>query len=295
MLSDAVRLVHCPRCLGSDIHLFRPLTAWDSVLLPAPILCHSCATRFHTRLDLTQLPARIAPGVSPCSVPETFPIVEPRASAVLVVDDLIPFSIVVRQTFVRRGFKVLGAKSPDEAMALFQAHEAQIGLAVIGLVMPAAVNLDLTADLEHLRPGLPVLYLVGEGKSIARCSIEAQAPGSVLAVPFTEEQFIARVSSLLDADGTSHQKRHERLWERLIAASERISSGTAMLHVYELQQGPVAAGHAALLTAGGIHHAFQPTNCETAPYSMTVRAQDVIRARCLIEQASVDRPLVAAA
>jgi DNA-binding response OmpR family regulator len=295
MLSDAVRLVHCPRCLGSDVHLSRPPTAWDSVLLPPPIRCRSCATRFHKRLALMQLPARIAPGGSPGSIPVVLPIAAPRASTVLVVDDLVPFSTMVRETFVRRGFAFFGAKSPDEAMALFQAHQPQIGLAVIGLVGPAAVNLDLTADLEHLQPGLPVLYLVGPGKSIARCSIEAQAPDSVLSVPFTEEQLIARVSGLLDVEEAARQKRREQLWERLIAASDWIPSETTTLHVYDLQQAPLAASHVAFLRAGNIHHALQPTNCEAAPYSMTVRAQDVTGARRLIGQASVGGPLVAAA
>jgi DNA-binding response OmpR family regulator len=295
MLSDAVRLIHCSRCLGSQVHLVRPPTAWDSVLLPEPTLCHSCAAVLRKRMVFTQLATRIALGSSQHSVPEILPVVEPQAPAVLVVDDLIPFSTVVREWFVRRGFMVYGAKSPDEAMAMFQAHHSQIALAVIGLVMPAAVNLDLSADLEHLRPGLPVLYLVGDGKSIARCSIEAQAPDSVLALPFTEEQLNARVSGLLDVKGAAHRRRHEGLWERLVAASEWIPSAATMFHVYDIHQATLAAGHVALLSAGDIHYAFQPTNCEAAPYCMSIRAQDVSRARCLIGQASAHTSLVSAA
>ena len=37
MLSDAVRLVSCPLCLGSEVHLSRPHTEGDSVMLPAPL------------------------------------------------------------------------------------------------------------------------------------------------------------------------------------------------------------------------------------------------------------------
>jgi len=177
---------------------------------------------------------------------------------------------------------------------MFQAHQPQIGLAVVGLVTPAAVNLDLTADLEHLQPGLPVLYLVGTSKSIARCSIEAQAPASVLAVPFTEEQLIARVGGLLNVEVAARQNRDTRLWERLIAQSDWIPSGTAMLHVYDLQDAALAAGHLAMLSAADIHHALRPTNCEAAPYSINVRAQDVTRARFLIGQASADGLFVAA-
>jgi DNA-binding response OmpR family regulator len=294
MLSDPLQVFHCPRCLDGDVQLSRPHTAWDFILLPAPIRCRSCAARFHKHVDLTQLPERAAAGRSDWSVPAVGPILEPRPPAVLIVDDLIPFTTVVRETFVRRGFAVFGAKSPDEGLAVFQAHQPQIGLAVVGLVTPAAVNLDLAADLDHLQPGLPVLYLVGAGKSIARCSIEAQAPASVLAVPFTEEQLLARVGGLLNVEVAARQGRDKRLWDRLIAGSDWFPSGTAMLHVYGLQHAALAAGHMAMLSAGNIHHALQPTNCEAAPYSINVRAQDVTRARFLIGQASVGGLFVAA-
>ena len=60
MLSDAVRLIHCPRCQGSEVHLVRPPTAWDSVLLPEPTLCHSCASILRKRMVFAQLATRIA-------------------------------------------------------------------------------------------------------------------------------------------------------------------------------------------------------------------------------------------
>ena len=294
MLSDAVRLVSCPLCLGSEVHLSRPHTEGDSVMLPAPMRCRSCAIRFYQRTALDQLRMRAA-GRPRRSVSESLPTVEPDAPAILVVDDSIPFYQLLRGAFQRRGFAVFGAKSPGEGMALFQAHQAQIGLAVVGLVTPTAANLDLTSDMEHLRPGLPVLYLVGKGRSIARCSIEAQAPESVLPVPFTEEQLIARIGGLLDVDEAASQRRHKRQWERLVDAPDWTSSGTKMLHFYDLRQAPLAAGHMAMLSAGKIHHAIQATNCEAAPYSMTVRAGDVARARCVIEQASTDGRFIAAA
>jgi DNA-binding response OmpR family regulator len=136
-----------------------------------------------------------------------------------VVDDFIPSSNLTRETLAHQGFSVLGAKSPDEGLALFQAHQPEIDMAVIDLVTPGAGYLDLAAELERLRPGLPVLYLVDANKTIARCSIEAQAPGSVLVVPFTEEQLIARVGGLLDGEAAAGQKFGEQGWEGLIAAS----------------------------------------------------------------------------
>jgi hypothetical protein len=57
--------------------------------------------------------------------------------------------------------------------------------------------------------------------------------------------------------------RGERLWDRLIAASDWIPSGTAMLYVYELRQAALAEGHAATLTGGNVQYTFRATNnCE---------------------------------
>jgi hypothetical protein len=147
--------------------------------------------------------------------------------------------------------------------------------------------------LERLRPGLPVLYLVGAGKTIARCSIEAQAPGSVLAIPFTQEQLLARVGDLLEA--AARHPNGEQLWKRLVAVSDWLPEPTAMLHVYETHQAELAASHVALLSAGDIEHAFRPTNSKARPYGISVRARDVAVARRLTEQVSAARPSIVAA
>jgi len=293
--SNVAPFVHCPRCLGADVDLCRSHTAGESVLLPPPVLAALAPRGSSKRVSPARIRRRTAPGRSHSSVADALSTAGPRALGVLVVDDLIPLAKVMRETFGSRGFAVFGAKTPAEGLELFQAHQAQIDLAVIGLVTPVAGNLDLAAELERLRPAFPVLYLVGAGKSIARCSIEAQAPGSVLAVPFTEEQLIVRVGRLIDVDAGACQIRGEGLWDRLIAASDWIPSGTAMLHVYELRQAALAEAHAATLSGGNVQYTFRATNCDEAPYSMTVRAQDVTHARWLIAQAFGGRPLFVAA
>jgi DNA-binding NtrC family response regulator len=246
-------------------------------------------------VGVAQLHPHSALGRSHWSVPNQPPTNEQRVLAVLVVDDSISFSKLIRETLGSLGLAVFDAKSPDDGLALFQAHQSQIGLAVIDLVTPKAGNLDLTAELDRLRPGLPVLYLVGAAKSVARCSIEAQAPGSVLAVPFTEEQLIGRVGGLLNIVAAPRQRHGDELWARLIAASDWISSGTAMLHVYELRQAELAEYHAATLSAGHVQHTFRTTNCDAAPYCVAVLAQNITHARWLIGQASAGGPLVVAA
>jgi len=291
--SDAVQLVHCPGCLASDVRLSRKRKAWDLVmriLLATPLRCRRCDKRFYQRVGPAHLRPRTAIARWHWPIPEALPISEQRALAVLVVEDSVAISKLIGKTLAGRGFAVFGAKSPHEGLALFRA-QPQIDLAVIGLATPG--NLDLTAELERLRPGLPMLYLVGSGKSIAHCSIEAQSPASVLAAPFTEKELMLRVGALLEA--AARQGRDERLWERLIAVSDWIPSPISMLQVYETRQAELAEDHVAILSAGNIEHAFRTTNCKAAPYGVTVRARDVTRARDLIGWASADRQFVVAA
>jgi DNA-binding response OmpR family regulator len=295
MQSDAVQLVHCPGCLASDVRLSRKRTAWDSVmriLSAAPLRCRRCERRFYRRVGPAHLLPRNALSRSHWPIPEALPISKRRTPGVLVVESSTSLSKLIGETLVGRGFTVFAAECPDEALALFRA-QPQIDLMVIGLATPTAGNLDLSAELERLKPGLPMLYMVGAGKSIARCSIEVQAPGSVLAAPFTEEQLIARVDALLQA--SARQGLDERLWERLIAVSDWIPAPIAMLQVYETRQAVLAESHVAILSAGNIEHAFRTTNCIAAPYGVTVGAREVTRARSLIGRASADRQFVVAA
>jgi two-component system, cell cycle sensor histidine kinase and response regulator CckA len=187
-----------------------------AIPLAAPLRPGRCAKR----VSAAQLRARTSLVRSHSVRSLVLPRAEQQASTVLVVDDLNSFSNLIRETLVPRGLAVFGAKSPDEGLALFQAHGDEIDLVVIDLVTPAAGNLDLAAEFDRVRPGLPILYLFGAGKSIARCCIEAQAPGWVLAAPFTEEQVIARVGRLLDVEPAARQRPGEQRWERLIALSD---------------------------------------------------------------------------
>jgi DNA-binding response OmpR family regulator len=191
-----------------------------AIPLAAPLRRRRCAKRFSTPVSAAQLRPRTAFGRSHSVRSWVFPRGEQCAPTVLVVDDSNAFSKLIREALAPSGFAVFAAKSPDEGLALFQAHLWEIDLAVIDVVTPAAGNLDLAAELERLRPGLPILYLFGGSKSIARCSIEAQAPDSVLAAPFTEEQLMARVGGLLDVETAARQMPRARQWDWLISASD---------------------------------------------------------------------------
>jgi CheY-like chemotaxis protein len=220
---------------------------------------------------------------------------EARARTVLVVEDGNAFSRLIRRALEHRRFAVYCAKSPDQGLSQFLEHRLEMDLVVIDMVTPVAGNFDLAADLERLQPGLPILYLVGSQPSIARASLEAQSPGSVLVTPFTEEQLIARVNGLLELDVAVGESADRQLWNRLLETSDELESGSCILYVYESRESALAAAHAAMLCAGNISFAFRPTNNEACPYGVMAPARDAVKARSLIAGVSPDKRLTSAA
>jgi len=207
---------------------------------------------------------------------------EHAVQAVLVVSDSHPLAKLVSRTLMRQGFAPLHATCPDEGLALFRAYRQYIALTVLDVVKAAAGNLDLATELERLRPGLLMLYLVGASQTLAGCNIESQVPACVLTAPFTEKQFTSRIEGLRNLGAAARHMAGEQLWEGLIADSNKLSPGTALLYVYERGQAALAASHVNMLIAGRIRSAFRPTNQAAAPYCMIVPAPDFHRARRLI-------------
>jgi CheY-like chemotaxis protein len=224
-----------------------------------------------------------------------FSMGEQRAPTVLIVDNSHPFSALIGPALTRRGYSVYCANNAVEGRTRFQEHGSQIDLVVIDILMPGAANFDFAAELERLRTRSPVLYLVGSQPSIARAGIEAQSPASVLVAPFTEEEFMARVGDLLDPQAALRPEPDERLWDRLMEASDGISSGATLLYIYESRHASLAAAQVAMLRAGGVQYAFRRTNSEDCPYSVVVPARDAARARSLIAEISHGNQLNSAA
>jgi CheY-like chemotaxis protein len=118
---------------------------------------------------------------------------------ILAVDHIHQLSKIISTSLTKYGFKVYAAKSPQEGLYIFERYQSEIDLVAVDIVTPIAGNLDLAAELERRRPGLPVLYLASSVRSIVRAGIEASSPESVLITPFTDEALLQRVLRLSTA------------------------------------------------------------------------------------------------
>jgi PAS domain S-box-containing protein len=115
---------------------------------------------------------------------------------VLVVEDE-PMLNEMTCTILRQlGYRVLGAASGSEAIALI-ARVASFDLLVTDIVLPGASGHEVAEILEHERPNLRVLFISGYASDRVGSSLEG-ANRAFLGKPFTRVDLARAVRDLLD-------------------------------------------------------------------------------------------------
>jgi len=83
---------------------------------------------------------------------------------ILVADDEPMVRETMAEVLESMGYKVLQAKDGLEAIELFQAHEQEIALALLDVIMPNLGGVQLAEKIRTLSPDLPVIFLTGHNK-----------------------------------------------------------------------------------------------------------------------------------
>jgi two-component system cell cycle sensor histidine kinase/response regulator CckA len=117
---------------------------------------------------------------------------------VLLVEDEATVRGLVQELLARRGYAVLTADDPTEALAVATRYPGPIHVLVTDLVMPGMHGRELATRLLAARPELRVLYMSGYVDD-AFTEGELDGPATqFLAKPFTPEQLAANVGKLLE-------------------------------------------------------------------------------------------------
>lgn len=82
------------------------------------------------------------------------------SATILLVDDDNACRDVVRQILEFKGFSVLTAASPDQAMEIAE-KTPEIDLLISDVIMPGQNGFDLYKKMQLQRPQLPVLFISG--------------------------------------------------------------------------------------------------------------------------------------
>jgi len=107
----------------------------------------------------------------------------------------------VVHTLKKRGFKVLDTTDPEQSIALFEEHGAEIDLLLTDVVMPFMSGPSLAEILTRKKPELKVLFMSGHTDN--RVSFEKILEQGVqfLPKPFTSDALIKKVMETLNGIG----------------------------------------------------------------------------------------------
>jgi len=126
------------------------------------------------------------------------------SETVLLVEDEIAVRELFRKGLERRGYKVLAAVTPDEALEASRGYACPIHLLLTDVVMPGMGGLELASRVVALRPKIRVLYMSGyTDEAVVRDGLVADDV-DFLQKPFTLEELASKIRSVLDAARGGH-------------------------------------------------------------------------------------------
>jgi CheY-like chemotaxis protein len=144
----------------------------------------------------------------PRSAPEAdTPKMQPSAlsmpggsETILLVEDEAAILQMTRMMLERKGYTVLPAGSPNEALTLAKAHEGVIHLLITDVVMPEMNGRDLAGRLTALYPGLKLLFMSGYTANVIAHQGILDKGVNFIHKPFSKQELSAKIREILDGD-----------------------------------------------------------------------------------------------
>ena len=118
-------------------------------------------------------------------------------ATVLVVDDDDDVRAVARDVLREHGYRVLEARTGEEATQLSAAYASTIHVVVSDVILPGMNGPDLVTRLQRSRPGLWALFISGTAISPSSTTGFSTARRSCIEKPFSSEQLLAYVRAAL--------------------------------------------------------------------------------------------------
>jgi PAS domain S-box-containing protein len=117
---------------------------------------------------------------------------------ILLAEDETAVRLLVEKILARRGYRVLPAANPAEALQIASAERGSIDLLVSDVVMPLMSGADLYMKLREARPELRVLFMSGfADDAIARHGVLASG-APFIQKPFTGPALAQKVRESID-------------------------------------------------------------------------------------------------
>ena len=123
-----------------------------------------------------------------------------RGETILVVEDEPALLKLTARLLERRGYTVLAAPSPGEALRLGREHAGEIHLLLTDVLMPEMNGQELVRQFVALRPTVTILFMSGYADAVIAEQRMLVAATSFLPKPFTAHALAVAVRQGLDRD-----------------------------------------------------------------------------------------------
>jgi len=133
-----------------------------------------------------------APNAAPRSAPG-------GTESVLLVEDEDSLRRMISTLLATRGYQVTAASKPEEALRRVREASGRFDLIVSDVVMPGMSGRDMVDTIREEFPAIPVLFVSGyAGTTVVEHGVSGEQV-DFLAKPFTLDEILQRVRSMLDA------------------------------------------------------------------------------------------------
>jgi CheY-like chemotaxis protein len=120
-----------------------------------------------------------------------------QTATILVVEDNPALSEIARRVLERRGYTVLSAGSPEQALEISRAHKGKIDLLLSDVVMPGQSGPALAGQLTADRPEMRVIHMSGYTDDALIRHGTLLGTTAFLQKPFTPDGLIRKVAEVL--------------------------------------------------------------------------------------------------
>jgi diguanylate cyclase (GGDEF)-like protein len=116
---------------------------------------------------------------------------------ILVVDGYNSLQDLMCEFLGNEGCRILCAGSAEDGMRIAAEHAGTIQLLVTDLILPGMSGIELSDCITSESPGIGTLFVSGCAEDAAFCDIGHRSHSDFIAAPFTADEFLEKVRSLL--------------------------------------------------------------------------------------------------
>jgi len=138
-------------------------------------------------------------------------VVEGYSEWILVADDEPHIRETTAEVLESMGYNVLQAKDGLEAIEIFKAHQYEVDLAILDVVMPHLGGTQLAERLRQLNPYIPVIFVTGYDKEKVFDSSERMSNCAMLTKPVQFYDLSQNIRELLDKAPVNSMKKNDKL------------------------------------------------------------------------------------